>query len=97
MYIHLGRSVGYEWDEDKARTNRAKHSVDFADAVEVFYDRRAVTVRDEHPDEERFVTIGRDALARVIVVVYCWRVDRIRIISARRATWAERQGYEGYS
>ena len=46
---------------------RKKHGVDFADAVAVLHDPRAVTIQDEHPTEERFVTIGRDALSRVLV------------------------------
>jgi uncharacterized DUF497 family protein len=51
---------------------------------------------DEHPDEERFVTIGMDGFGRVLVVVYTWRGNqRIRIISARKATRYERQQYEG--
>jgi len=50
---------------------------------------------DEHPDEERFVTIGMDASSRIIVVVYTWRGEScIRLISARKATRKERQQYE---
>ena len=44
--------------------------------------------------EERFVTIGMDALARVLVVVYAWREDCPRLISARVATPQERKQYE---
>jgi hypothetical protein len=63
----------YEWDPDKAATNEARHGVRFADAVSVFGDEQALTIQDSHPDEERFVTIGMDAFARVLVVVYTWR------------------------
>jgi len=86
--------VEFEWDERKARTNLRKHLVDFADAVTVFADNRAVTVTDEDPDEERYATIGRDALGRELVVIYTVRGERIRIISARRATRRERADYE---
>lgn len=66
-----------------------------ADAVSVFADDFAITVMDEHPDEERFVTIGMDALSRILVVVYTWRGENcIRLISARKATRRERQQYE---
>lgn len=51
----------YEWDENKAKLNRQKHGIDFADAVSVFADDTAITILDEHPDEERFVTIGMNA------------------------------------
>ena len=85
----------YEWDTNKAQSNRQKHGIDFADAVSVFADDFAITVMDEHPDEERFVTIGMDALGRIIVVVYTLRADScIWLISARKATRRQRQQYE---
>jgi hypothetical protein len=84
----------FEWDLVKARTNRKKHGVDFADAVEVFFDRRALTIPDDHPTEERHVTVGTDALGRVLVVAYCWRDARVRVISARKADRTERLRYE---
>lgn len=52
----------YEWDSKKTVSNQRKHGIDFADAVSVFADDFAITVMDEHPDEERFFTIGVDAL-----------------------------------
>jgi uncharacterized protein len=85
----------YEWDANKAESNRQKHGVDFADAVSVFADDFAITVMDKHPDEERFITIGIDALSRILVVVYTWRSEScIRLISARKATRQERRQYE---
>lgn len=85
----------FEWDNKKAAKNLRKHGVDFADAATVFYDEMAVTIRDEVTEEERFVTLGMDALGRILVVVYSWRSDRIRIISARKATPGERHLYGG--
>jgi uncharacterized DUF497 family protein len=84
-----------EWDPRKAAENLRKHGVDFADAATVLYDERAITLRDHDEEEERYVTIGMDALGRVLVVVYVWRGDRPRLISARRATAHERRQYEG--
>ena len=84
----------FEWDPDKAGKNCKKHGVDFADAASVLYDEFALTVPTLHLDEERFVTVGQDALGRLLVVVYTWRGQRIRIISARRATGRERRQYE---
>jgi uncharacterized protein len=60
----------YEWDPDKAESNARKHRVAFADAVVVFGDELALTIEEEHPDEQRFVTIGLDGFGRVLVVVY---------------------------
>jgi hypothetical protein len=65
--------------------------VDFADAETALRDEMAMTV----PDGERFVTLGMDALGRLLVVVYEWRNDDPRLISARKATRVERRQYEG--
>lgn len=85
----------YKWDTNKAKANLRKHGVDFADAATVFSDDLALTTVDDDPDEERFVTVGEDGLGRVLVVVYSWRGDDIRIISARKANSLERKQYEG--
>lgn len=85
--------VDYEWDPAKARANAAKHGIRFADAVAVFDDGRALTIDDSHPAERRFVTVGMDAFGRVLVVVYTWRGDAIRLISARKAARSERMRY----
>jgi uncharacterized DUF497 family protein len=87
--------VEFEWDIKKALSNLKKHGIDFADVIPVLEDERAVTIPDDHPDEERFVTIGMDALGRILVVVYTWRRNRIRIISARKATTREIIQYKG--
>ena len=85
----------FEWDARKAAVNRRTHGIDFADATAVFEDERALTVKDEITavDETRMLTLGRDALARVLVVAYTWRGERLRLISARRATPSERRQY----
>jgi len=87
--------MDFEWDPRKAAVNRRKHRVDLADAATVLHDELAVTVLDDDPDEERFVTVGADALGRILVVVFTWRGRRIRLISARPATARERRRYEG--
>jgi uncharacterized DUF497 family protein len=85
----------YEWDYRKARTNLRKHGVDFADAVAVLEDEMGITTSDVRHKEARFVTVGMDALGRILIVVYTWRGETIRLVSARRATPAERRQYEG--
>jgi len=78
-----------------AAANLRKHGVDFADAALVLEDDLALTVRDPvGRGEERWVTVGRDPQQRVLVVVHTWRGERIRLISARKATSAERRRYE---
>jgi len=83
-----------EWDPKKARLNVAKHGVRFSDALTVLEDSNALTMAEEVVDgEERWLTLGTDALGRVVVVVYTWRDDRVRLISARPATPHERRQY----
>ena len=93
--VHTIDGVDIECDHQKAAANLEKHKVDFADAATALADELAITIRDERLEEERFVTVGMDVLGRVLVIVYTWRQDRIRIISARKATRGERRRYEG--
>ena len=89
-------SVEFEWDGRKAASNVKDHGVDFADAATVLFDDLAITMADDSVDEEeRYVTLGMDALGRCLVVVYTWRDETARLISARMATRSERRRYEG--
>jgi hypothetical protein len=85
--------MSYTWDPEKARSNRRKHGVDFADAVGVFEDPFALTASDPHPHEARFATLGRDFLDRIVVVVWTHDEGNIRPIMARRATPRQRRAY----
>jgi len=83
------------WDLAKAAAHLEKHGVDFADAATVLGDELAHTIPEETRDEERWVTLGMDALGRVLLVVYAWDDDEPRIISARKANKNQRRQYEG--
>jgi uncharacterized protein len=86
--------MDFEWDIQKAHVNARKHGIQFADAVHVLEDDNALT-NSEHASngEERWITLGIDALGRILVVVYTWRKSRVRIISARPATPGEGDRY----
>jgi uncharacterized DUF497 family protein len=87
--------VAYEWDPNKARGNRRKHAVDFADAALVLEDPLGLTQSDPDAEgEDRFVTLGEDPGGQLLVVVWSPRGEDIRLFSARRATAAERRQYE---
>jgi len=87
----------FEWDANKAASNLTKHRVSFDEAVTVFYDPLAATFADpDHSqDESRFVTVGRSAQGRLLVVCHVERGAAIRLITARRATPRERKRHEG--
>jgi len=84
----------YQWDKNKAASNLQKHGIEFADAVAVFSDDLAIIIPDNRFDEDWFVTIGMDAFGRILVVVFTWRGEDIRLISARLAERHERKQYE---
>ena len=97
MYISLYTElVALVWDPEKSASNVGKHDVRFSDAALVFEDPMSITVIDDESDpwEQRLVTLGADAAGRIPVVVYTWRGDDIRLISARRAEPHEREEYE---
>ena len=80
--------MGFEWDEEsKAGINYHKHGVRMPEAIPVFDDPYAITITDDRsdPDEQRLVTLGMGAAGRLLVVVYTWRGENIRIISVRPA------------
>jgi uncharacterized DUF497 family protein len=95
MHVCLYTSaMADKWDPEKAAANLRDHRVDFADVMGVFEDPYALTREDpDAPGEQRFVTVGLDFLGRILVVVYTYRGERIRPISARRATRREREHY----
>jgi len=87
--------MNFEFDPAKAIANFRKHGVSFAEVEPVFYDDFALTREDrDASDEARFVTVGTDALGRLVAVCWTQRKDRIRLISARLATSTERKSYE---
>ena len=86
----------FEWDDRKARANLAKHGMSFEEASTVFGDVRSLTIPDpaHSQDEDRFIILGRSHQRRLLVVVYTGRGDKVRLISARRASRNEREQYE---
>ena len=89
-------ALEFEWDPAKAELNLKDHGVSFDEATTVFRDTLSVTIADpDHSDsEDRFIDIGMSHRGQLLVVSYTERGDRIRIISARLPTRAERKSYE---
>lgn len=83
-----------EFDPEKAALNLRKHRVSFAHAEQALRDPLGITIED--PDSEgeaRFITLGADSVGRIMVVVHTPRDDRVRIISARKASRNEASNY----
>ncbi len=86
--------MGIEYDPAKAAANLKKHDVSFAHAEQALRDPLALTIEDPDAQGElRYVTLGMDALGRLLVVTHTSRGERTRIISARKASSTEAEQY----
>ncbi len=83
----------FEWDAEKASSNRRKHGVSFEEAAEAMRDPSSVDFEDI-AHLENLVTLAMSPRDRVLYVVTTERGDRVRIVSARVATSHERRLYE---
>jgi len=86
----------FEWDDNKARANLAKHGVSFEEASTVFADPLSITIPDptHSQAEDRFIILGQSHRRLLLVVVHTERGDKLRLISARRGSRNERKQYE---
>jgi uncharacterized protein len=86
----------FEWDAVKAAINVDKHGVTFDEGATVFLDMLALSGSDpDHSEgESRYITFGLSSLGNLLTVSHTHRAERIRIISVRRLTRAERKFYE---
>lgn len=86
----------FELDSEKARTNLADHKITFDEAKSVFIDPLAVSGHDpDHSyDESRYMMMGASLNGHLLAVVFTYRSDKIRLISARKITKRERKIYE---
>lgn len=88
--------IKVEWSARKNRLNILKHKVDFVEAQTVFDDQGHISLGDpDHSlDETRFITIGMSVRNRLVIMAHTFEDDRIRIITARKPTRAEKKKYE---
>lgn len=86
----------FEWNINKAKTNKLKHTISFEEAATVFGDHRSLTIDDiSHSlNEKRKIILGLSVNNCLLVVIHTYRGERIRIISARKASKKERKQYE---
>jgi uncharacterized DUF497 family protein len=88
------QGIEFEWDSDKARSNKAKHGIGFEEGSEVFLDPFYQEGDASSQEEQRNFIIGYSLSRRMLLVIHLIRGKRIRLISARLATRAERKMYE---
>ena len=91
--------LDFEWDNKKSKINIDKHNISFEEAKSVFYDEQAIEFYDDkHSEwEDRFLMLGLSKKLNLLIVCHCYREadNKIRIISARKATKNESKHYKG--
>jgi uncharacterized DUF497 family protein len=86
----------FDWDDNKAESNKKKHGVSFAEAATAFSDPNAIEFLDakNSEKEERWILVGLSARSHVLLVVFVEREEKlIRIVSARKAVKEEMNQY----
>ena len=83
-----------EFDPAKAVINWRRHRIRLTDAAVALDDPLAIVSEDDRHNEQRFQVIGADATGRILTVIFTYRGDSPRIISARKAENWERKLYE---
>lgn len=96
VLISRSMALEFQWDPQKAKTNAASHGVSFQEALTVFADPLARIFDDPGSSygENRELIVGHSHLHNLLVVCFVERDNRTRLISARKATRAERKDYE---
>ena len=83
----------FEFDPNKSKANREKHGIDFLEAQKLWEDPYRIEIPAKKMDEPRFMLIGKIA-DQYWSAIFTYRLDKIRIISARRARTNEKEIYE---
>lgn len=87
-------NTDFEWDDNKEKINREKHNITFEQGLEVFqYPRVTFIDNRKNYGEIRYIAIGKNTQSLFLTVVFTFRNDSIRIISARTAKKKERNIY----
>ncbi|NBD35257.1 MAG: BrnT family toxin [Chloroflexi bacterium] len=88
-------NLQFQWNAQKAISNKKKHRITFTEAATVFQDPLALIFDDEEHSEEEYreIIIGHSNRNRILIVSFTERHNVIRIISARKADRGEREDY----
>jgi len=86
----------FEWDEEKNALNLRKHGISFDEAKTIWEGPVVTGADDTNYSEVREISFGLIGASTVICVVHTERNEKIRIISARKATGSERKRFDEY-
>jgi|SRR3989344_6052846 len=94
--MKLPTPLSFDWDEGNKDKNWKKHKVFYKEAEEVFFNKPLEIFEDPmHSSlEQRYVIYGFTNKDRKLTVVFTYRRNKIRVISARNQSKKERIIYE---
>ncbi len=87
---------GFQWDSGNMSENWENHRVSMSECEEIFFNKPLVVADDEKHsgEEERFFALGKTDRGKRLFIVFTFRDNQIRIISARNMSKRERIIYE---
>ena len=91
----LANCTGFEWDQGNITKNWQRHDVSNVECEQIFFNKPIIIKRDKAHSihENRYYALDRTNLNRLLFAVFTVRDDKIRIISARDMTDAEKERY----
>ena len=91
----LANCTGFEWDDGNRTKNWDKHEVSEGECEQVYFRQPLIVRRDKKHSklENRYYVLGRTDAERLLFMVFTVRNYKIRIISARDMTRAEKKRY----
>lgn len=95
VYCNM-KEMRFEWDEWNVNKNEIKHSISALEAESAFFDQQNVVFKDiKHSKiEDRYILYGTSSQHQVLMIAFTLRNEKVRIISARKASKKERELYE---
>jgi uncharacterized DUF497 family protein len=91
------KTISFDWGQWNVQKNEVKHGISALEAETVFYDKSLVLFADiKHstPNEKRWIAYGTSGYHNILMIAFTVRSDKIKVISARKASNKERQIYE---
>jgi len=84
----------FEYDENKSKSNKIKHGIDFVEAQKLWHDPFAFEIPSlNSKNENRFLVLGQ-INSKNWTAIITYRETKIRIISVRRSRTKEIKLYE---
>ena len=86
--------MSFDWDEHNLE-HLAKHDVEACEAEDIFFDDYNLSTDAYNVDDEkRCGILGKTESGRILKVIYTFRNNNLRVISAMEANKSQRKRYK---